>query len=192
MAEEEKKPLTDQETGAKIRPTPEYTPGEAERLPKPETAADEVVTEALKASEAAAAESPVVKGFDAAISAVQEAVDKIPGPPHSRTEAYAEVHHSDTVVIMGREITVPGGIYTVVFIALGVATLLEVALAELSRGFLTIPIMLSLAVVKAVLVVAYYMHLRTDSRIFLIALSLPVAVTLAATLYLLAVPVTGY
>jgi cytochrome c oxidase subunit 4 len=104
-----------------------------------------------------------------------------------------EVHeHSDTTVILGREITVPGGIYTVVFIALGVATLVEILLAELPRGFLTIPLMLSLAFVKAVLVVMYYMHLRTDSRIFTIVLLLPVMVTLLATLYLIAVPVTGY
>jgi caa(3)-type oxidase subunit IV len=52
--------------------------------------------------------------------------------------------------------------------------------------------MLSLAFVKAVLVVMYYMHLRTDSRIFTIVLLLPVMVTLLATLYLIAVPVTGY
>lgn len=100
--------------------------------------------------------------------------------------------HSDTTIIMGREITVPGGIYTVVFGVLAVATLIEIILAEFPRGFLTIPLMLSLALVKAILVVMYYMHLKSDSRVFTIVLLLPVVVTLLATLYLIAVPVTGY
>ena len=101
-------------------------------------------------------------------------------------------HHSDTVHIMGRSITVPGGIYTVVFGALGIATVLEVLLAGLPRGFLTIPVMLSFALVKAILVVMYYMHLRSDSRIFTAVLLLPVVVALASMLFLLAVPMTGY
>ena len=68
----------------------------------------------------------------------------------------------------------------------------DIILSELPRGFLTIPIMISLALVKSVLVVAYYMHLREDSRIFTLVLLLPAFVALIATLFLLAVPVTGY
>lgn len=104
-------------------------------------------------------------------------------------------HHeylSDEVALLGRRFSVPGGIYTVVFGGLAVATLIEVLIFELPRGFLTIPLMLSLALMKALLVVLYYMHLRTDSRIFALALLIPVGVALAATLYLLAVPPTGY
>lgn len=99
---------------------------------------------------------------------------------------------SDEVALLGRRFSVPGGIYTVVFGGLAVATLIEVLIFELPRGFLTIPLMLSLALMKALLVVLYYMHLRTDSRIFALALLIPVGVALAATLYLLAVPPTGY
>lgn len=99
---------------------------------------------------------------------------------------------SDEVALLGRRFSVPGGIYTVVFGALAVATLVEVLIFELPRGFFTIPLMLSLALMKALLVVLYYMHLRTDSRIFALALLIPVGVALAATLYLLAVPPTGY
>lgn len=111
---------------------------------------------------------------------------------HESSTAASGHEHSDTTIIMGREITVPGGIYTVVFIALGVVTLVEILLSQLPRGFFTIPIMLSLAIVKAILVVMYYMHLKSDSRIFTVVLLLPVVVTLLATLYLIAVPVTGY
>jgi cytochrome c oxidase subunit 4 len=188
---ENKPPLTDEETGEPIKQTPEYTPGESEKLPDPENAVDAVLISGYKASDEAAQESPVVKGFDAAVTALQEAVDKIPGAPDTVTEASAE-HHSDTVDIMGRKITVPGGIYTVVFGALGVATIVEVLLAGLPRGFLTIPVMLSLAIVKAVLVVMYYMHLRSDSRIFTAVLLLPIVVALASMLFLFAVPMTGY
>lgn len=100
--------------------------------------------------------------------------------------------HSDTVVLLGREITVPGGIYTVVFFALALATILEVIIFELPRGGLTIPLMLAFGFIKAVLVVMYYMHLRTDSRLFTFVLVIPVGVALVATLFLMAVPVTGY
>lgn len=190
MADEQKQPLTDQKTGEKVSPTPSYPPGEAERLPEAKTGLEAAVTNAVQASEEAVS-SPVVKAFDSAVSAVQEAVDHIPGPPATAHEASAE-EHSDTVIIAGREITVMGGIYTVVFAALGAATLIEILLAEVPRGFFTIPLMLSLAIVKAVLVVMYYMHLKSDSRIFTAVLLLPVAVALLATLYLITVPVRGY
>jgi cytochrome c oxidase subunit IV len=183
--------LHEEGTGEPVKATPEYTPGESEKLPEPENAVDQALISGYKAAEEAAETSPVVQGFDAAVTALQDAVDKVPGAPETRTEAYAE-HHSDTVDIMGRKITVPGGIYTVVFGALGVATIVEVLLAGLPRGFLTIPVMLSLAIVKAVLVVMYYMHLRTDSRIFTAVLLLPILVALASMLFLLAVPMTGY
>lgn len=101
-------------------------------------------------------------------------------------------HHSDTVRVMGRSITVPGGIYTVVYITLAVATLIEVLIFELPRGFLTVPLMASISLVKAALVVLYYMHLRTDTRIFTVALIIPLVVAIIATLFLLAVPLTGY
>ena len=186
---DDKKNLTDQTTGEDVPATPEYEEGEAELLPEPETGVDEVVEEAVEASEEAT-DSPVVEGFDTAVTAVQKAIDSLDDDQHET--AHLDAHLSDTVVIMGRSVTVPGGIYTVVFGALGVATVIEIALAELPRGFFTIPIMASLALVKAVLVVAYYMHLREDSRIFTISLLMPLVVALVATLFLLAVPITGY
>lgn len=192
MSDQDQEPtLHEQGTNEPIKATPEYTPNESEKLPEPENIVDQALISGFKASEKAAEESPVVQGFDAAVSAVQDAVDQIPGPPATRIEAEAE-HFSDTVHIMGRTITVPGGIYTVVFGALGVATVVEVILSAFPRGFLTIPIMLSLALVKGVLVVMYYMHLRSDSRIFTAVLLLPLVVALASMLFLFAVPMTGY
>lgn len=99
---------------------------------------------------------------------------------------------SDTVVVMGRTITVPGGIYTVVFGFLAIATLIEIILAEMGLGGLGIVLLFAIAGVKTVLVVMYYMHLREDSFIFTVALMFPFLMAMASILYLLAVPPTGY
>lgn len=99
---------------------------------------------------------------------------------------------SDTVVVMGKTITVPGGIYTVVFGFLAIATLFEIVLAEMGLGGVGIFLLFAIAGVKSVLVVMYYMHLREDSFIFTIALIFPFLMALAAVLYLVAVPPTGY
>ncbi|MBZ0292012.1 MAG: cytochrome C oxidase subunit IV family protein [Anaerolineae bacterium] len=185
---DEDKILTDDETGEPIKATPEYTEGEAERLPEPETGIEAAVAEAVEDSEKAAKESPVVQGFDEAVTSIQEGFDAL---DHDESEVHPE-DFSNTTVIMGRSITVPGGIYTVVFGALGVATLIEILLAELPRGFFTIPLMVGLALAKAILVVMYYMHLKEDSRIFTYTLLLPLGLALIAGLFLLAVPITGY
>ncbi|MBC6936353.1 MAG: hypothetical protein DWB42_11000 [Chloroflexi bacterium] len=96
----------------------------------------------------------------------------------------------DTTTILGRTIPLP--VYTVVYIILGVVTVLEVALAEVfPRGGLTIPLMLLLSLSKAALVVWFYMHLNTDSRIFAVTLLIPVVMVSIATLFLMIVPV-GY
>jgi caa(3)-type oxidase subunit IV len=115
---------------------------------------------------------------------------------HAHEAGHADDLHaamlSDTTTILGRTITVPGGIYTVVFIFLAIATVVEIIVGSLPLGFLLIPLLLAIAVIKAGLVVAYYMHLRTDARIFTYILLLPLGVALLAALYLLAVPPTGY
>jgi cytochrome c oxidase subunit 4 len=187
MTDEEKNTLTGQRSGDPIKPTPEYTEGEAERMPEPETVVEEAVQDVVEVTEEAA-DTSLIEGYDEALQTVMETAAEVVDDPIE--------HHagelSDTVALLGREITLPGGIYTVVFIALGVITLVEILLAEIPRGFLTIPLMLSLAAAKAILVVMYYMHLKEDSRVFTLTLLLPLGVALVATLFLLAVPVTGY
>lgn len=98
-------------------------------------------------------------------------------------------YDDDTTTIMGRVLPFP--IYTVVYGALGLLTIIEVALSQIPHGFLTIPLMLVIAFLKAGLVVWFYMHLNTDSRIFAITLILPVIMVIIATWFLTIVP-TGY
>jgi caa(3)-type oxidase subunit IV len=220
MADEQKKPLTDKATGDEVKPTPEYTEGESERLPEPESGMEEAVDKALEASEKAA-DTPAVEAWDDTVKAVQEAVETLePERDEGITDfrrpmlegaaaATAQAHQmhagavhdhddlhaaflSDTTTVMGRTVTVPGGIYTVVFGFLAVATIVEVLIGSLPSGILLIPLLLAIAVVKAGLVVAYYMHLRVDPRLFLYVLIVPLVLALLATLYLMAVPSTGY
>lgn len=208
MPEEQKKPLTDPETGEEVKPTPEYTPDESERIPVSDNPVEEAVNEAFAASEEVV-DTPVVKAFDKAVTALQKAADSLePEKDEGVTDfrrpmiegAHAVAQHddlhasflSDTTTVMGRTVTVPGGIYTVVFGFLAAATVLEVLIGGLPSGILLIPILLAIAVIKAALVVAYYMHLRVDPRIFTYILLVPLILTLLAILYLIAVPSTGY
>ena len=55
--------------------------------------------------------------------------------------------------------------YTVVLILLVVFTILEVATSYMQSS-LKIPLLLTMAGVKAGLVILYFMHLRHDSRLF--------------------------
>jgi len=98
--------------------------------------------------------------------------------------------HDENFSFVGRTFPVP--VYTGVFILLGVLTLIEVTLSQLPRGFITIPLMLGLAVIKAGLVVWFYMHLNKDNRIFLACLLIPVVLVIVAVLFLSIVPVGGY
>lgn len=98
--------------------------------------------------------------------------------------------HSDTVTlpIIGT-ITVAGGIYTVIFGVLGLLTLIEVAIGGLPEGVVKIVALLAIAVLKALLVILFYMHLRTDNRLFAVVLALPLIIVLLSILYLLFVPI---
>ncbi len=92
---------------------------------------------------------------------------------HPVTETTPNDHHdSDTVAILGQQFTIYGGIYTVVFIGLAILTGIEIAAGSIKASW-TIPLLLVLALAKAALVVLYYMHLRTDSRIFSLVLLVP-------------------
>lgn len=97
--------------------------------------------------------------------------------------------HGDVTVVLGREIPLP--LYTVVFIALGILTIVEVILGGV-EGVLRIPLLLGFAVVKAYLVVYYYMHLKTDSRVFAVVLAVPVFVALVSLLFALVTPPGNY
>lgn len=98
---------------------------------------------------------------------------------------------SDTVNMLGREITVPGGEYTVTFGALAVLTVAEVAVAELPDGALHVPVLLVLSIAKIALVVWFYMHLKYENKILGLALLVPVLMLLVIAFFLMAVP-AGY
>ena len=105
-----------------------------------------------------------------------------------------EDHHTDTVVLpfINQTVTVPGGIYTVVFIGLGALTLLEIVLGSIiPSGSVKVIALLAIAVLKALLVVMFYMHLRTDNPIFRLVLGLPLLVVILSMMYLIAVPPQG-
>lgn len=117
--------------------------------------------------------------------------DAINVPPSTEPNAAAETHaHGDTTTFLGRTFPVP--LYTFIFIVLAVITLVEVVISELPEGVLGTLLLVGLSLVKAVLVVMFYMHLREDNRFFALALIVPLFMGILATLFLLAVPATGY
>ncbi|MFZ4816494.1 MAG: cytochrome C oxidase subunit IV family protein [Phototrophicaceae bacterium] len=97
---------------------------------------------------------------------------------HNADPAHADhALHNDTVDLFGTSVTVPGGLYTVVFGVLAVVTLIEILLAESGLpGVINYPLLTALSIGKAVLVVLYYMHLRQDSRIFAWAFGAPLVI----------------
>ncbi len=125
--------------------------------------------------------------------------------------AHDHDHHSDTVVVLGREITVYGGVYTVVFGALGVLTLIEVIIAEVLAAAISqttggdaavvalqlLPalkafLLMGIGIIKSALVIWFYMHLREDNRLFAIVLLLPLLIAALSVIFVLAIPPTGY
>ena len=114
-------------------------------------------------------------------------------------------HHSNTVALLGREITVEGGIYTIVFGGLAILTVIEVASAEFLKSAIhdapgaaatlsTIKavLLLAIAIVKSSLVIWFYMHLRDEKRILAVVLLLPLLIAALSVMFVLAVPPTGY
>ena len=114
-------------------------------------------------------------------------------------------HHSNIVRALGREITVEGGIYTVVFGALALLTVIEVVSAEFLKGAIhdtpsaavTLQaikaiILLGIAIIKSSLVIWFYMHLREEKPLIAIVILLPLLIASLSIMYLLAIPPGGY
>ncbi len=114
-------------------------------------------------------------------------------------------HHSNTVALLGRDITVEGGIYTVVFGGLAVLTIIEVLSAELLKSAIhdapnaaaaltaiKAILLLAIAIVKSSLVIWFYMHLKDEKRILAVVLLLPLLIAALSVMFVLAVPPTGY
>ncbi len=134
--------------------------------------------------------------FQAAVSHLTHNVEKALDAAERKlppTDDELLVHpHGDTVTIQGQTITVPGGIYTVVFVALAVITIVEVILSEIPIRALVNPLLVGLSIAKVVLVVLYYMHLKDDSRFFAWAMILPLAMAALISFFLLIVDPVVY
>lgn len=102
-------------------------------------------------------------------------------------------HYSDEVVLpfVGTRFSIPGGIYSFIFLVLGALTLIEVALTLLPENAFIVVILVLLSLAKAYLVVTYYMHLNRDNWIFRLALILPLLIVLLSVAYLIGVPATA-
>ncbi|MCY3916100.1 MAG: cytochrome C oxidase subunit IV family protein [Chloroflexi bacterium] len=114
-------------------------------------------------------------------------------------------HHSNTVRLLGREITVEGGVYTVVFGALAVLTVIEVLSAEFLKGAIhdapeaaaTLQaikaiLLLGIAIIKSSLVIWFYMHLKSEKPLIAIVILLPLLIAGLSIMFLLAIPPGGY
>ncbi|HEY3138661.1 MAG TPA: cytochrome C oxidase subunit IV family protein [Blastocatellia bacterium] len=64
-----------------------------------------------------------------------------------------------------REHIVSPKVYFAVFTALAVFTVVTWSVAKLDLGFLNVVVALTIAVIKATLVVLYFMHVRWSSRL---------------------------
>lgn len=170
------------------------TPNEAGQLPQ-DGGMEQAVSEAYAASEDLTRTEAVQK-WDEGLTKVQDNLEAKADALGTAGVVLPSQHHdelSDTVNIFGRTITVPGGIYTVVFGVLGALTLLEVLLAEiLTDGAAKVLSLVSIAMAKSALVILFYMHLRSENRLLWAVLLLPLAITLLSILYLIAVPSQGY
>ncbi|MDX2161666.1 MAG: cytochrome C oxidase subunit IV family protein [bacterium] len=130
------------------------------------------------------------------IEAIENAIERIDDQP-SQVQIQAEIaHHEDSPVVItlgAQTYTFNTNIYTFVFGLLGALTIFEIIVAELLPSGLIRTLVLSTAsIFKALLVMAFYMHLREDNRIFAAAIALPFFIATLAILFLLAVPQTGY
>lgn len=188
MADEQKNPEEE-------AVTPEYADAETEvsELEEIETENEfeDSVTGVLEATAKASEDNPVAEAWDDAITGFMEATDDI---ADGDEEATSEHHYTDEVVLpyFGSIGTMPGGIYTFIFIVLGAVTLIEVLVTILlPENAFSIAILVVLSLIKAYLVVMYYMHLNTDNKIFRLVLILPLIVVLLSILYLLGVPATA-
>jgi len=172
----------------------EYPEGQAEELAKhveesgDPNAFDDGVVAMVEATEDASKSAPA-QAFDSVVTGIQRGIESVMDEP-AETAHNDEHAHGDVTVFRGKTYDIP--IYTSVFLALGFLTIIEVLIAEIiSVDAITIPVLLGIAIAKAGLVVYFYMHLNTDSRVFALTLIVPIIIALLSAVFLFAIP-TGY
>lgn len=201
MADEEKKqstPIDPENPPEAIKATQDKSVRELRDVPMEEISTEklpEIVKEVKEGGETPperTARREVETTLNQPIEAVEDAVNALdtedkrtPAPTHGLPHRVGDV-----TVIAGR--TIPYPLYTVVFGALAIVTLIEVAISQVPHGWLSTIILLSLSLTKAGLVIWFYMHLRSDSRVYLVVLLLPFFIALVSLLFLVTVPMTSY
>jgi cytochrome c oxidase subunit IV len=145
----------------------------------------------LESEEAEKSRREFESALDKPIEAIEDAVNRLDVETRPVTpEQVLSPHHGDVTVVAGR--TIPMPIYTVIFGTLAIITIIEVIISEFPEGFLGTGLLIVLSVIKAVLVVMFYMHLREDSRFYALALIIPLVIAIVATLFLVSVSSIGY
>ncbi|MFN8529239.1 MAG: cytochrome C oxidase subunit IV family protein [Anaerolineae bacterium] len=173
------------------------TPRDARAMPV-ETLPQEAVPEevkqlqALETPEGRESRRSVEAALNKPIEAIEDAVESIDHLPGQDVIQEKLKHHDDSpVVFLGR--TFNTDLYTFVFGLLAAATAVEVVLSSLlPPGLIRTLSLASISLVKALLVMAFYMHLREDNKIFAVAIAFPFFIVSVSLLFLLAVPQTGY
>lgn len=130
------------------------------------------------------------------IEAIENAIESIDAQPGDAAVQAEIAYHEDAPVVIalgGRTFTFNTNLYTLVFVVLGGLTLLEIVIAELLPIglFRTLPLAVA-SLIKALLVMGFYMHLREDNKIFALAITVPIVIAVIAMLFLLTVPTNAY
>ncbi len=159
----------------------------AETLPK--EGRDLVSSEPAEATEARQATEATL---NKPIEAVEDKINTLDAMSTPFTVSDVTPHMiGDTTTVFGR--VLPFNLYDVVFGSLAILTVIEVITGTLlPHMWLTIAVLLAIAIVKAFHVVWFYMHLSMDNRIFWLTLLLPLFIAVMGLLYLIAVPPVAY
>ncbi len=162
------------------RAAPDTLPKEGQEL---------LTSESAQATEAREATEDVL---NKPIEAVEDTINAIDAMATPFTIEDVTPHPiGDTTTVFGH--VLPFNLYDVVFVSLAVLTLIEVITGTLlPHIWLTIVVLVAIAIVKAFHVVWFYMHLSMDNRIFWITLLLPLFIAVMGLIYLIAVPPVAY
>lgn len=163
-----------------------------ENIPDEEIPAEIKEIQAAESDEAREARRELEATLNKPIEAIENAIESLDNEPSQAVVQAKIAHHADEpVVVLGY--TFNTNIYTFIFGVLAVLTVFEIIVAEiLPNGFVRTMALLIPSLVKVLLVMAFYMHLREDSRFFTGAMLLPLGIGIVSLLFLLAVPTSGY
>lgn len=193
MAEEQKNPEEEQSTVEDVVETVEETAETVaetidETADEVQSTIEDTVEEVSETVESAVEATPNAVALATTSTDKQNFMEI--GEELTRGHGHVDHHYSDEVVIpyFGHVGTMPGGIYTFIFLVLGALTLIEVLITIIGENAFTITILVLLSILKAYLVIMYYMHLKDDNPIYRLVVILPLIIVLLSTLYLLGVP----